>query len=402
VDVGRITVTSMVASAGLLAASAFASTAPAAESAVREPDEVSVTVRWRSEGVVRRPRMPPTAGNAVAAGGRVYLAGDERGRVVALDRGSGDVRWSVRSGRDEWTVIMGATPTTIVLGDHDHVWAIDDENGRTRWELSLSALGFNGYRPASSVITEPMSAIGVSARGEGEWPPPAVLGVATADGSLRWRTDLTPGTELTHPPAATDGTDTVFVTTPSGPERGDNIAHLLALDSGRMHWATTLGGFQAFGVLPALLGDESVLLQPVRTSADIDPATSTGRTTGVGRSDGVVRWTTEGTLLTRVGRELWGVDTTGAIEVLDERTGEPARTVRAPRPARGRFPPLLVDLGGGRVGVVEGAHFTVVDHEGRRLAAARFRTPLVAPLIVERGGVIAVTTDDVTTAYGIA
>ena len=364
-------------------------------------EEARISVRWTSEGLVRRPQQPPTGGNAIRAGGAVYLAGDERGRVVALDRRTGRVRWRSSPGRGHWALLQGATRRVVVVSSVDRVVALDARTGQVRWELSLAALGLHGYQAVTSVATEPTIAVGVSRSGEGPSPPPAVLGVSSSDGALRWHTDLTPDTELTFPSPATDGTDAVFVTTPSGPERGDNVAHLLALDSGRMHWATGLGGFQAFGVLPALLGDESVLLQPVRTSADLDQSRTAGRTTSVGRSDGAVQWTVDGILSTRIGREVWGIEATGAVVVLDRHTGARVRTVRDPRPSDDMFASRLVDLGAGRIGVVAVDRLTVIDRRGRRLATTRLRAPLVAPLIVERGGVIATTADDVTTAYAI-
>lgn len=374
----------VAASVGVSGRSAAPATRPGAH----------VRVEWTARDLVERPRIPPSFGaNVAVGGGRVLLGGDRRGRVAALEARTGRVAWSVHVTHDAQVLLQGATRRTVVVSSGDRVTGLDARTGRPQWELALADLGFAGYRTVRSAVTDDLSAIGISPGGEGLWPPPAVLGVATDDGRHRWTTTLADDTELMlGEPAADDG-EVVFVSTASAPGRGENVAHLLDLATGTIRWEARLGGLQGFSLSPAIVDGDSVHLPAVRTEAS-------GRATSVARADGALRWGVDGRLLAVAGDELWAVDPAGDLTVLDPATGAVTREVPAPFRRTGGWGPPLVDVDGS-VGVVDGERFALISRDGEVLARRRWRAALVDRVIVTRELVVATSADDVTTAYSV-
>src|SRR5918994_2110722 len=102
------------------------------------------------------------------------------GRVTALDRATGEVRWSTELGEDAW--LQGVTGGTVIANTRqDRIVGLDAADGAVRWEISLPEFGLEGYGAVRSAVVAPRSAIGLSVwNAVDDTRPPVVLGVDTS------------------------------------------------------------------------------------------------------------------------------------------------------------------------------------------------------------------------------
>jgi len=124
----------------------------------------------------RRPVVGPDA--LVAAGEAVRLPGDDdpAGRVVAVDRETGDVRWQYRlSNANTYPAVAGDT----VFAQGDRLVALDRRDGRLRWRYDV------GYAWWQTAPTPARGTLLVTAA-----EPEAVWGLDPSTGRRRWAAGL--------------------------------------------------------------------------------------------------------------------------------------------------------------------------------------------------------------------
>jgi outer membrane protein assembly factor BamB len=326
----------------------------------------------------------------VSTGDALYTEGqsgavEPRGQISALDRDTGEVRWTARLGGP--ALLQGVAAGTVIANPQSaRIVGLDAADGTVRWSISLSDLGLDGYGADASAVTAPISAIGLSATNEGDVRPPVILGINTATGAVEWRTPLVEGTDLNWGTPPVSNGETVFLSTLSHPGSArENVAHLIDLADGSVRWTAGMGGTQGFHDVPAAFDGAYVHLP-----ANPDVLT-------VDRGDGNRRWQRPGWGSTLVDGGLWIWRGTDALALVDPKTGGVVRRVDSPIDE----PSQLLDLDDGLVGVVGRTEFAVIDTNG----AIRLRHTWTAPLVdvarFDRGVLSVATEDRAVTAYTI-
>jgi outer membrane protein assembly factor BamB len=218
-----------------------------------------LAVRWHRDGIGMSDAFLSSGGRLLAADSeRVYAAsgfgdagaGAPRHTVTALDRVTGETRWTInRSGPPFLQGVAG--DVLLVNEQYDVVAGIDTSTGMERWSLDLSGRGLGGYGASVSVVSDGAAVMGLSAQSEGDVRPPVIVAIDPTSGQLRWRSTLTSGTDLNFgAPAVVDGS-VVFLSTPSHPGSPPGMAHAVNLSDGAVRWAVELGGqgFHAIGAV---------------------------------------------------------------------------------------------------------------------------------------------------------
>ena len=128
-------------------------------------------VRWRA-------RIGPTESSPLVAGGLVYV-GDWRGKVYALDAGTGAERWSFQTGGK----VKGALSLAggrLFFGSYDHyVYALDARTGELIWRASAQdRIGGRGNFYSTPAVAYGRVYIGST---DGK-----VYSFGAASGKLRW------------------------------------------------------------------------------------------------------------------------------------------------------------------------------------------------------------------------
>jgi outer membrane protein assembly factor BamB len=280
-----------------------------------------LAVRWHRDGIGMSDSFLPSGGRLLAADGeRVYAAsgfgdagmGAPRHTVIALDRETGETRWAIsRSGP---AFLQGVAGHVLVVNEqHNLVAGVEASTGTERWAVDLSTLGLGGYGANVSAFSDDLVVMGLSAQGEADTSPPVIAAIDAANGELRWRTTLTPGTDLNFgTPAVVDGA-AVFLSTPSHPGSAPGgMAHAVDLSDGAVRWALDLGGGQGFHAVGAAVSRGGVHVPGPGVVFTVDPAS------------GAVRWRREAGPLAApavVGDKLFLL-TQNAIAVVDPVTGE--------------------------------------------------------------------------------
>ena len=128
-------------------------------------------IRWRT-------RVGPTESSPLVAGGRVYI-GDWRGRVYALDRRTGQVRWTFQgNGRIKGAVAKSGN--RLYVGTYDgYLYCIRASTGKLIWRTkSQDRLGGRGQFYSTPAIAYGRVYIGST---DGK-----VYSFGAATGKLRW------------------------------------------------------------------------------------------------------------------------------------------------------------------------------------------------------------------------
>ncbi len=336
----------------------------------RAPDDDAGTLRelWTVPGVGMGACCPARSGQLmVPAGDTVYTAngfGTDgtaaetgqcpqcTGRITALDRDTGEVRWSTELGQDAW--LQGVAGDTVIANtQRDRIVGLNAANGSQRWEISLPDHGLDGYGAVRSAVEAPRSAIGLSVwNNVDDTRPPIVLGVDTSTGDVAWSTALVEGTQINWgTPPVRDG-ETVFLSTLGYPGNAEvnNVAHLIELADGDVRWAVDLGGQQGLGIgtNPVIDGSQ------VHLPAYPDLVT-------VDRDDGRRLWDRPGSGFVSTSEGVWWF-TGSHLALLNAATGKVVRELDSPVAQPGV---QLLDLGGGRVGVVGRTEFAAFDVNGQ-------------------------------------
>jgi outer membrane protein assembly factor BamB len=357
---------------------------------------------WSAPGVGMSGTFAPQAGQLVVPAGETVftangfglgreLPGDAGlgpegvGRVTALDRETGNVRWTAELGEDAW--LQGVAGDIVVANtQHERIAGLDAATGAVRWAISLPELGLDGYGAVRSAVAAPRSAIGLSANFEGDVRPPVILGLDTASGELAWTTPLAEGTDLTWgTPSVRDG-ETVFLSTLSHPGSApENVAHLVELTDGTVRWTAGLGGGQGFGEAAPVMDGRFVHLP-----AHPDVVT-------VRRGDGRRLWTQPGWIFATTGDGIWTVASDSRLALLNAGTGAVVREVPCPT----RAPRQLLDLGDAGIGVVGFDQFAALDANGEVKVLDTWQQPLVEFAQWDRGLLLVATDDQAVTAYAL-
>ena len=229
--------------------------------------------------------------------------------MVALDRRTGKQAWDAPIEGNGGAGLQGAANGIVVANNYNQLVGLDADRGETRWRISLSSLGLEGYWPTRSAVTDGISAIGLSALSEGDVRPPVVLGVRTATGEVVWRTALEAGTDLSLAVPPVRNGATVFLSTLSHPASAPgNVAHLLDLADGRVRWTVALGGSQAFSTWPAVFDQSFVVLSAVR---------AIGEVRSVDQAHGVSQWSAPGLVVLPTVDGLWTLRPDYSLALLD-------------------------------------------------------------------------------------
>jgi outer membrane protein assembly factor BamB len=358
---------------------------------------------WTASGVGMSACCPDQAGQLIVpAGDAVYAAngfGTDgtaaetgrcpgcTGRITALDRTTGEVRWSTELGEDAW--LQGVTGDTVIANtQRDRIVGLDATEGDVRWEISLPELGLDGYGAVRSAVVAPRSAIGLSVWNKvDDTRPPVVLGVDTSTGYVAWSTALVEGTQINWgTPPVRDG-ETVFLSTLGYPGNAEvnNLAHLIELADGEVRWAVDLGGQQGLGIAT----------NPVIDGRQVYLPTNPNLVT-VDRDDGRRLWARPGSTFVTTTEGVWW-DRGSHLALLDAGTGEVVRELDSPVAQ----PVQLLDLGSGRIGVVGRTEFAALDANGEVEVLDTLPSELSRRARWDDGMLLAATWDQAVTAYAL-
>jgi outer membrane protein assembly factor BamB len=309
------------------------------------------------------------------------------GRITALDRATGEVRWSSELGEDAW--LQGVVGEIVIANtQRDHIVGLDAANGEVRWQMSLPQLGLDGYGAVRSAVVAPRSAIGLSVwNSVDDTRPPVVLGVDTSTGAVAWSTGLVEGTQINWgTPPVQDG-ETVFLSTLGYPGNADvnNVAHLIELADGDVRWAADLGGLQGLGIeTSATIDGPQVHLPAYPDMVTVD------------RDDGSRLWDRPGTTFVSTSQGVW-LDRGSDLALLDAVTGEVMREIDSPVAQPGQ----LIDLGDGRLGVIGRTEFAVLDANGEVHVLDTLPSEHSGRARWHDGMLLAATADQGVTAYAL-
>lgn len=247
----------------------------------REP-----VLRWQRESLGMSSSFLPSGGRLLAADGeRVYVAsgfgeagaGESQHTVTAVDRNTGETRWTLnRSGAP---FLQGVAAGVLIVNEQYHLLVgVDAATGAERWALDFADEGLDRYGAKVSALSAGVAAVGLSTATEGDTRPPVIAGIDPSNGVLRWRATLAPGTDLNFgAPAVADGA-AVFLSTLSHPGSAPGgVAHAVNLSDGTVRWSVELGGGQGFHGIGAAVSPGGVHIPGPAALITVDPASGTER-----------------------------------------------------------------------------------------------------------------------------
>ena len=185
------------------------------------------------------------SGSQLASGGqRLFVASGhtEDAAVVALELATGEKAW--RTDLDGSASLHAANDELLIVSSQGgRVVALDVSTGERIWEHRLP----DGYQAGTATVDDRILYLVAGAGAEGDTSPPLVFALDLDDGTLRWSSTLTAGTDPQwSPPTIVD--DLLLVAaTPANPEvDAGNRVHALQLADGTDAWTIDLGGRQGF------------------------------------------------------------------------------------------------------------------------------------------------------------
>jgi outer membrane protein assembly factor BamB len=365
---------------------------PATSDTAPPADSWTLNELWSADGVGTA-GFAPSGGNLMTLlDGDVFVAegfgggpDEPAGRITALDRVSGELRWVVELGGPAF--LQGASGTTVVANtQHERIVGLNAADGTIRWEVSLAAIGLDGYGAVTSAVTASVSAIGVSANFEGDTRSPVVLGVETATGTVLWMTPLVDGTDLMWGDPPTSDGQAVFTSTLSHPGSAEeNVAHLVDLADGSIEWAVGMGGGQGFSEDAPIIDGAYVHLPAHPDVLSVD------------RADGTPRWTRSGHSAMPSAGGLWIIAPDGSLVMVDPATGEVIGEVSAPIAQATH----LLDLTSDVVAVLSHTELAVINPQGEVLLSYEGPAALTDLARFDDGVVYVARADQSVTAYSL-
>ncbi|MFP3900324.1 MAG: PQQ-binding-like beta-propeller repeat protein [Acidimicrobiia bacterium] len=354
-------------------------------------DELSLRELWRGPGIGGN-RFPTFGGELlVPAADALYTSTgfgrrtpEPGGRVAALDRVTGEVRWTTVLGDSAF--LQGAAGGTVIANTADgRLVGLAAADGAVRWEISLAALDLGGYGPVRSAVTMRRSAIGLSADRPDDARPPVILGVETDTGEIAWTTTLDEGTDLAWGAPLTHDGAVAFHSWRTDPEvAGEDVAHLVDLADGSIRWTAGLGD-GGKPISTSGITDGGYIHLPVPPEVVTIDAT-TGRRL----------WDAPGWAVAATDEGLWTVDIDGTLHQRDPATGAVLRTLASPI----ETPVRLTDLGGGVVGVISLTELAAVDSNGGSRILGEWPEPPEYP-VHDRGTLFVALRLEAVVAYDV-
>jgi outer membrane protein assembly factor BamB len=192
---------------------------------------------WTAEAAAPRPVEPWERGPEAAGDLVVSATGhDEPARVRAFDAGTGQLRWTYRTGPNAFVRAVGGG-WVIVAADYGPLIGLDLATGKQRWRFELASSQAAEY----GTIAGDTLFIGTSFPSEGAVDPPVVYALDLATGRQRWRTVLDRGTDLQWAAPVVHG-EQVLVADTLSHQGSAPTSHLYALDAGtgQLRWKADL------------------------------------------------------------------------------------------------------------------------------------------------------------------
>jgi outer membrane protein assembly factor BamB len=192
---------------------------------------------WTAEAAAPRPVEPWERGPEATGDLVVSATGhDEPARVRAFDAGTGQLRWTYRTGPNAFVRAVGSG-WVIVAADYGPLIGLDLATGKQRWRFELASSQAAEY----GTIAGDTLFIGTSFPSEGAVDPPVVYALDLATGRQRWRTVLDRGTDLQWAAPVVHGEQVLVADTLSHPGSA-STSHLYALDAGtgQLRWKADL------------------------------------------------------------------------------------------------------------------------------------------------------------------
>lgn len=236
---------------------------------------------WTVEAAAPRPVEPWERGPEAAGDLVVSATGhDEPARVRAFDAGTGQLRWTYRTGPNAFVRAVGSG-WVIVAADYGPLIGLDLATGKQHWRFELASSQAAEY----GTIAGDTLFIGTSFPSEGAVDPPVVYALDLATGRQRWRTVLDRGTDLQWAAPVVHG-EQVLVADTLSHQGSAPTSHLYALDAGtgQLRWKADLHADQQgfFAEPPVVAGGLVYVATASRTllALEVDSGREVWRTSG--------------------------------------------------------------------------------------------------------------------------
>jgi outer membrane protein assembly factor BamB len=219
----------------------------------------------------------PVRGSPVTTGAYIYV-GTARGTLVALDRGTGELRWRYDAGAS-----IGATPAVasglvVIAGADGRVHALDARTGAVRWRTAPTRdLPFPwGHESGDLYLSSPVVAYESVFIGNGDG---AIYRLALSNGNIEWRFQT--GAPVRSSPAFGDGT--VYAGS------ADGSVYAIDAVSGKQRWRFDTEGR---GLVSREFGFDRRTVQssPALDAGTLYVGARDGFLYAIDRASGALRW----------------------------------------------------------------------------------------------------------------